>query len=64
MCKEIRGCESCLTVHPWLMLRRKKRRFIPNNYCTLPKTINSTDFSASERSDIGLMLELFYVFMG
>jgi len=30
----------------------------------LPKTINSTDFLASELSDIGLMLELFYVFKG
>ena len=38
--------------------------FFPNNSCTLLKTINSTDFSASERSDIGLMLELFYMFMG
>jgi len=28
----------------------------------LPKTIDLIDFSASERSDIGLMSELCYVF--
>jgi len=28
----------------------------------LPKTIDLTDFSASEHSDIGLMSELCYVF--
>jgi len=36
--------------------------FFPNNECTLPKTIDLTDFSASERSDIGLMSELYNVF--
>jgi len=29
----------------------------------LPKTIDLTDFSASERSDIGLMSELCYMFL-
>ena len=33
-----------------------------NNYNRFPKTIDSTDFSASERSDIGLMYELCYFF--
>jgi len=28
-----------------------------------PKVIDLTDFSASERSDIGLMLELCFVFL-
>ena len=36
--------------------------FFPNNECTLPKTFDLTDFSASERSDIGLMSELYNVF--
>jgi len=29
----------------------------------LPKTIDLTDFSASERSNMGLMLELCYMFL-
>ena len=37
--------------------------FFPNNLCTLPKTIDLTDFLASERSDIGLMSELCYMFL-
>jgi len=37
--------------------------FFPNNYYTLPKTIDLTDFSASECSDIDLMSELCYVFL-
>ena len=36
--------------------------FFPNNLCTLPKIIYLTDFSASERSDIGLMSKICYVF--
>jgi len=31
--------------------------FFPNKKCTFPKTIDLTDFSASERSNIGLMSE-------
>ena len=34
--------------------------FFPNNKCTLPKAIDLTDFSASERSDkfvVGTILE-------
>ena len=34
--------------------------FFPNNLCTLPKTIDLTDFSASERRfDVGTMLRVF-----
>ena len=37
--------------------------FFSNNYGMLPKIIDTTDFSASECSDIGFMSELYYVFL-